>query len=337
MVKQELKDKRVIVSFFALDICRYIIYIYSLIVLIMFLLDIRKFVPPKVKSGIKGNKYKTKIKVLSDDYFIASYKTNTSNQYSSNNGFKEFSTKFPMYLSIDESVAEVLGFLQGEMSKTHRGPLTFVNLDVNIINKVLIWFKKEWSINFNDWNWYIKLNMLEPNPELSEIISEELIEHWMNSCPIEYSKKYNKTVSYTKNTKYPLKNMGSLIIERRNPLFVQTVQKLVEKFTASIVTQDVKIIRGFMRGIIAAEGCINDNDSKGIRRVFISAIKQYERNIYLNSVHKLGIEAHECKKINVIIISKKINLKKLLVQNMMSGHSEKNAKFNKMISKYVLF
>jgi hypothetical protein len=90
----------------------------------------------------------------------------------------------------------------------------------------------------------------------------------------------------------------------------------------------------YMRGIIAAESCVNYSLRGSQRRVLITGVKKEERDIFRLSLEQLGIFAWDSVPVRCIIISGRKNLLKLKELDLMSGHPDKLAKFNQMIANY---
>lgn len=216
-------------------------------------LDIKQFIPTHIKSGIKGNLYKPIIESKETNYII-SYWRNVFNQ-TGMVGRRKYVSSLPRNIKLNKETLEVIGLLQGEMSKTHRGPVTFCNSEPRLIKKVLDWFADYLDLSQDKWHWYIKINLpVQANEELNKLLEEELVDFWMLNCPLKYDMKYPKTLSFVRKSKNLIpKNEGTLIIERRNPIFVQTLQKLVNDITLSMLERSEEEINWFMRGIIAAE------------------------------------------------------------------------------------
>jgi response regulator RpfG family c-di-GMP phosphodiesterase len=93
-------------------------------------------------------------------------------------------------------------------------------------------------------------------------------------------------------------------------------------------------IIAFMRGIIAAEACINYRLSSGHRRVFITATNDDERAIFSRCLNKLGVETTVCKPIKDIVISRIENIYRLHELDLMSLNQEKHKVFLEMIKSY---
>ncbi|MBR9692737.1 hypothetical protein GOV07_02275 [Candidatus Woesearchaeota archaeon] len=297
--------------------------------------NMKQFIPDRFNSGILGNTYPAEIEEEHDCYRVR-YWRDVSNQTKKIVGKRKLEDTIPKNVNLDKRAYEALGLLQGEMSKTNRGPITFCNSRPELINLVLVWFLEEMKIPLDNWHWYIKLNIQEPqNPDLKKVLTEELTEFWMRKSPIHYELRFPKTLSFIKNTQNEApKNNGTLIIERRAPIFVQTLQKFVKDMTFSMPERSREEIIAYLRGIIAAEACVNYKLSSGHRRVFITATNEDERAIFTRCLNKLGVETKDCKPIKDIVISRIENIHRLHELDLMSLNEEKHERFLQMLSSY---
>ncbi len=298
-------------------------------------IDMKQFIPTVIKSGILGNTYETEISELQNAYHVR-YWRSVSNWTGPRVGWRKLEDTIPKTVSADTRTFEVLGLLQGEMSKTYRGPLTFANCRPELIQLVLEWFDEQFSLPPSQWHWYIKLNIPPPaNDAVAGEMAEQLSEYWLGRVRLSYDRRYPRTVSFITNTSNLIpKNEGTLILERRAPIFVQTIQRFVYDMTRSILMRSDEDIVAYMRGIIAAEGCINFRRSSGHFRVFITATDHEEREIFRQCLHRLGIATNDCKAIKDIVISRRENILKLHDLGLMTLNQEKHERFLEMIHAY---
>ena len=120
--------------------------------------DLRLFIPAEICSGRSGNVYTLTVLDLDNCYRVM-YSRPSSNQTGRIVGQRTHQHTLPKALTLDKLTFEVLGLLQGEMSKTVRSALTFANSEPVLINLVLEWFVRESLASPSDWSWYIKLNL----------------------------------------------------------------------------------------------------------------------------------------------------------------------------------
>ena len=211
---------------------------------------------------------------------------------------KEYSLTIARYLAKTERTFEVMGLLQAEMGKTQNGCLSFSNHEYNIINKVMSWFAEAFELPYERWRWSVKLNINEPiDKTYKEQIEKKVIDHWMKRTKISKEKAYPKIVTYvnenyTKNKTLAFHDHGTLVLEYKVKLFSDIVKYFVKKVTyEKILTFDQSFIRGFMRGIIAGEGCVENGTKGGHYRVHITAVNRDERIIYQQCFMKIDINA----------------------------------------------
>src|SRR3989344_4550315 len=254
-------------------------------------LDVLEYLPERIVTD-GGLEYPLRVD-MDGELLMLSYSTSLSNQ-TGICGTQEFSLTMPEFLLKNERTFEVLGLLQAEMGKTQTGTLSFSNCEPKLIHHVMRWFAEEKLLNFDQWRWSIKLNMQEPlDLVYREQIEQKVIDYWLSKTHAASNQRYPKAVTYIKNTPHTkLKDYyyGTLVLEYRNNLFSQIIKHFVKKITyETVLTCDLSLIRGFMRGIIAGEGCINYHPESRHYAVHISVTKQEEREIYKFCLAKLNI------------------------------------------------
>lgn len=102
----------------------------------------------------------------------------------------------------------------------------------------------------------------------------------------------------------------------------------------TVLNYDTNLIRGFMRGIIAGEGCIQDSPRTGHYTVHISATNPEEREIYKKCLAQLEIHLKIYQNYKETYISEKQNILGVARQNLMTLSKEKNEKFIFMMQHY---
>ncbi|HLD12012.1 MAG TPA: hypothetical protein VJB87_00280 [Candidatus Nanoarchaeia archaeon] len=255
-----------------------------------------------------------------------------------NNSTRTYSGTIQRYIAKTEKTFEVLGLLQAEMGKTQNGNLSFANHEYHIINRVIAWFKKEFEFQPHHWRWSIKLNIQEPMDEnYRKEIEEKVINHWSAKTAISKEQAFPKIVTYIKNTpntRLKFYDKGTLVLEYKNNLFSQIIKYFVKTITyEKILTYKKEHIRGYMRGIIAGEGCVECSKKDMKYRVHISVTKIEEKEIYfqcLKMINILGKIYPEDK----LVISERENNIQLLKQRMMTISPEKYNKFLVMMQQY---
>ena len=224
------------------------------------------------------------------------------------------------------------------MSKTYNKTSVFANSEPVIIRKVMKWFEKELNLKHNDWHWYIKININKPmNEAYRTQVENKVVNYWLNQSDICFESRYPTTVSYIKNTKHKLlkkDDFGTLIIEYKSNIIAQIVKNFVKTIThRRILNCNFDEILYYMRGIIAAESCIEIHIPSMKYRVHLSASNPKEKEIFHISLKKLGVES-KIYKYDKLIISKKRNNFKLLELDLMSLNPTKSKKFLEMINCY---
>ncbi len=191
-------------------------------------------------------------------------------------------------------------------------------------------------MNYNDWKWYVKINLNKPaNLELKKELENGILEYWLRKSKIVYESSYRTNVSYIKktNNKIPVNN-GTMILELNSRIFTLVMHEILIRIQDLIQNFNKNEVIGYMRGIIAGEGCVESNKRLMKYRVHISASKENERVLYQKCLQVLDIELKVYDNYSETVISKKINNFKLLELDLMSLNPTKYAKFLEMLSLY---
>ena len=298
-------------------------------------IDLLKYVSKRVKSQRADKEFSLENNSDEKDIML-SYCVPVWN--SKDNGKKEYALTIPRFINKNKETFEVIGLLQAEMGKTGNGMINFCNCEHKIINKVIKWFDKELEFSPENWKWYIKLNLKEPKDEnVKKPLEERLISYWLDKTKIDLKNKYPKAVIYVKETNNKdLKrgNYGTLTIERKKNLFSQIIKNFVKQITNNMPFFEEGMVRAYLSGIIAGEGCVENAKKIKSYRVHISSTNKKERDIYQKCLEKLGIVSRQYKDSDSIIISKRKNNVLLLKQKLMCLSPAKYNKFLEMMRLY---
>ncbi len=297
-------------------------------------IDLLQYLPTDI---ITQEERKYPLHVQHDEISIGlSYQAPLHNQ-TGECGTQEFSCTIPRYIAKNERTFEVLDLLQAEMGKTQNGTLSFSNCEPKIINAVMRWFDQEGLLDKNKWRWSTKVNINEPIDQARKTkIEGDCTDYWLSKTKVTKEQAYPKRVTYVKQSphKEP-QNKGTLVLEYRNNLFSQVIKNLVRKVTYEQITNEQpELIRGYMRGIIAGEACVNDDPKSRHFTVHISATKPEERAIYKNCLENIGLEAKIYSNYKEMLISRLKNLIQLLNLRLMTLSPRKYAKFLYMMQRY---
>ncbi len=296
-------------------------------------IDLLEFIPEKIICN-SGKGQEVSLNKTADDEFISiSYIIDKNNHAE-----QEFSITISRFISKTKETFEIFGLLQAEMGKTQNGCMSFPNHEYQIINKIIKWFKKELHLDKEKWKWSIKVNINEPiDQNYKREVEEKVINYWLNKTKVTIDHSYPKKVTYiqnTENTKLKFYDKGTLVLEYKNNLFSSIIKNLVKKITyEKILNYETDFIQGFMKGIIAGEGCIFHQKETFHRSVYISVTKEEEKEIYFLCLKKLGIAAHKWKD-DKLVVSKIENNIQLLKQRLMTLSKEKYSKFLNMMREY---
>lgn len=298
-------------------------------------IDLLEFIPNKVICGKNQKEYALNIKA-ENDYILLSYSTNMANHIGPC-AKRGYSLMTPRKISLNEETFEVIGLLQAEMGKTNNGCIVFANNEHKIVNKIIRWFEKEIEIIHDDWRWYIKININEPEDKhYKNEIETKVINHWLNRTKIDFEMRHPKTVTYikdTKNKRLKYHDYGTLMIEHKNNLLSQIIKKFIEIMSFRMPSLEKEAIKRFMRGILAGESNVEAYKPDKRYRVYISASKEYEKDLYWKCLTKLDIGSKKYKG-DKLIISKRENNIKLLKQRLMTLNHKKYSKFLNMMKLY---
>ncbi len=287
-----------------------------------------------MRSGRKGSVYPLQSEIRENEIEL-SYFVNSSNQVIENCGIRRFAYTLPRYISRTKRTFEVIGLLQAEMGKTNNN-LVFANNEPSIINETMEWFKDELIIPFDRWKWSVKLNLVKPlNEQFKDELENNLIDFWCMNSHVQFDAKYLTGVTYISNTKNTIaNNNGTVGIEISSILLAQFMQSLLLKFQSMLLECSAEEKSAYMRGIIAAEGCVEHNRKIGKRTVHISASKEEERLLFKACLASLGIDLKVYNNYNETIISQRLNLRNVEKLDLMSLNPTKYAKFIEMMSCY---
>lgn len=149
-----------------------------------------------------------------------------------------------------------------------------------------------------------------------------------------------KLKEISKRLKIPLKRIKIGVSERaRKPafrvrLFSRTICRLFHQLVETIAklgSREAKI--QFLRGLIAAEGCIEVRKDGKLHEVMISLRNEKERKwVKENFIHKLGITTNK-DSCDSIRIGNKTNLEIIKRLDLVSFHSSKKQKFESSFSR----
>ncbi|MDP1694083.1 MAG: hypothetical protein Q8L34_00925, partial [Candidatus Woesearchaeota archaeon] len=299
-------------------------------------LDLLEYLPEKIVTD-SGKEYPLNV-TFDEEHIMVNYHLEAIAP--SGIGFQEHSYTLLRYIAQTEETFEVFGLLQAEMGKTPNGNLSFPNHESCIITKVMRWFAEVFNLSNDTWRWSVKLNINEPTDQAyKEQVETKVINHWIQRTKISPEKAYPKKVTYvnenyTKNKILSFYDYGTLVLEYKNKLFSDIIKHFVKKITyEKILTFDKELIRGFMRGIIAGEGCVDFWKRDKRYRVYISVTKEEEKEIYYQCLRLLNIDSNKYPGTN-LVISKRHNNVQLLKQQLLTLSHEKYAKFCAMMKQY---
>ena len=223
-------------------------------------------------------------------------------------------------------VAEVLGFYFGD-GTTCDGiqSLRLTNCEPSILNHCID-FCEEIGIKRTLWKVQV---IYSTNKEITPEIKQRCIDYWSKILNLEEEKIVSVTKSKSLNESYPY---GSARIFIDNTILVEIFLRgllngVMQRVSNPQEANDYQLLNGFMRGLLAAEGCVLLNKNGSLVRVSIAFDPHSsELEFYKVLLQNLGIRYHTVKN-NELIIQKYENMQKLYQMEAFKLHSERHKKF----------
>ncbi len=173
------------------------------------------------------------------------------------------------------------------------------------------------------------------NKELNEKTKKKCINFWSKELAIEL----NKFISVSKaHAKKESSHFGSARIILNRAILIEILKWglldiIVEKIKSREIV-DNGVLIGFLRGSLAAEGCVYQNKNTTTDRISISFNSEKgEGKVYKKLLDKLQIEYNHMHK-GELAVSKYHNLKKLYNLDIFKFHDQRKKKFCKGLEKH---
>lgn len=283
------------------------------------------------------------IKILSKHYFfnvdgrtlnfdgnylrLSLYKNEIAFWYTSGEGQVRF-VILPKFIDIDEGFFELIGFLDGEMSKKINmgggSALKISNTESLIIKEIIERFKKYFNINPDSWTASLTFNNKsnifngQIDKRLKKIWSEEIGLSKNRFTKTTFQKKYNSLFS----------QKGIIQIRYSNTLFFLIFLDLMENLN-NLILKNYDYCVSYIRGIAAAEGGIGKRDKK-LRIVHIGSMDNSLKSFYKKCLIKIGIDSIQTYKLRIEICGLR-NFLKLNEINIFMYHPRRNKEFEKAL------
>jgi len=273
-------------------------------------LNIRSFVPSLTQSQ--------------KEIYILPEKDESYVWYSIGGGAKE--VKIKNCLNI-EKLSELVGFYFGDGS-TSNGIKSFrlTNCEPSVLIYCLD-ILEEIGIKREE----IKLQIIYSTPtEISYSILNRCVRFWSKTLNVH--KNQIISVSKSKGKTESLKYGSARIFIDKNIL----VEILLHGLLANVLNRiknpeneyDYVMLKGFLRGLASAEGCVLFNKNNSLIRVGLSFDPHSEElSLYKTLLGHLGIENYHIHG-NELLIQKHKNFQKLNEMNLFKMHDPKRVKFN---------
>ena len=231
----------------------------------------------------------------------------------------------PTVLRLDDFFFEGLGLQQGDgthsLSDVH---VTFTNNNIALISHQITWFNRL-GISTEALRFYPEV---PPNSDFSEEVKKwkkELAKNNIRNLQFRSPKTTNENV------------INSLVqIVFHNKLFKISYLYLLNILRCQI-SEDKKKAIAYLRGIIAAEGCVKLDKTEILGSLKITAVSESVREFYRHCLKTIGINTSRddlTKGSEAIIITHYDNFKKIYEMRLAELHPEKHQKFINALMKY---
>lgn len=283
-------------------------------------LDIRYFIPRKTRLNYPL-------------YIIERNKDHSSVWYPVGGGARHLNIK--NFVNTNK-IAELIGFYFGDGS-TSKNIQSFrlTNCEPSVLNYCLDALE-EIGIERDQ----CKIQVIySTNKELTDDIKNRCIDFW--SRILNINRKRIVSVTKAKNIRETLEHGSARIFIGSTVLVEILLHGLLKCFLQRITNPqedvDYQLLRGFMRGLLAAEGCVYLNKQGSLIRVSISYNPHSEElNFYKTLLKNLGI-GYGMIKGNELYIPRYKNMKKLFQLNAFKMHELRNQKFIKGFKNHKFF
>jgi len=169
------------------------------------------------------------------------------------------------------------------------------------------------------------------NSNLTNEIKQKCTHYWADI--LKFKKAQIVSVNKAKNNRETLK-YGSIRIQINSTILTELIlygvmNKLIDIIKKPNNTLEIEMLKGFLRGVCAAEGY--PTSYKGKLRIVGIAFNPHSNEpiLYQKLLRNLNINSIIRKKHNSLIIYRYENFKKLLKMNIFSLHPKRNNKFKK--------
>ncbi len=231
----------------------------------------------------------------------------------------------PKFINLDEEFFELLGFLDGEMSKkTNKSGgsvLKISNADPVMIREILKRFDKYFRIHKSSWTASLVYNNKLGNFDNKKDLVIRNI--WSNAIELPKD-RFTKTTFQDKYNSL-FSKYGIIQIRYSNTAFFLLFLELMEN-VRSLILSNYGYCAAYIRGIVAAEGGIGKREGK-LRMVHIGGMDGSLKDFYKKCVIKLGIDSVQTYKLRIEIYGLK-NFLKLEAMDIFKYQERRKKDFN---------
>jgi len=191
---------------------------------------------------------------------------------------------FPRYLELNEELFEVFGLYQGEgYKKTPVGGtrVNFVNSNVGLINKVILFFQNIFEISPEKWSAFINYV-----GDSKEKLNRVIIDYWSQKTNIPVNNF--KRVNYLKGKGIKSAENGTLHIFIPSCVLGEVCLNILE-IIEKLSLKNKQYASWFLRGIMAADGSATLQKYKSLRIVELALENDHEKYLYTKIFERLCI------------------------------------------------
>lgn len=233
----------------------------------------------------------------------------------------------PKILDLNEDFFELIGILDGEMTKkiSSKGgsSVKISNAEPIIIKKILKEINKSFKIPIALWTASLTIN----SKGLKQHSDKNLKEYWSKEIGIK-PYRFTKT-SFQDKYFSKFSDKGIIQVRYSNNLFLRLLIQIMENIRP-LILKNKNFCEAYLRGVSAAEGGIGKRNAK-LRMFHIGGIQDRDKDFYIKCLEIIGITKIKKYKLRVEICGLN-NFKKLESINLLKYHPKRKIAFQKALS-----
>ncbi len=243
--------------------------------------------------------------------------------YESGEGQTRF-TILPKFINLDKGFFELLGILDGEMSKkiskSGGSSIKISNAEPLIMKELVNRFEEYFQIHKDSWTASITINDKMKIFKRDDDLPLKLF--WSKKIGIPKDRFTKTTLQRKYFSKFSKK--GIIQIRYGNTLFFKVFLEIMNG-VRKLIINNTNLAAAYLRGVAAAEGGIGKRGEK-IRIFHIGGIKKEDRDFYSKCLEKIGITSIQDYKLRVEVCGLE-NFKKLKEIDILKYHPRRKSDF----------